>query len=161
MVSNEYTLIMWEVPPVIKIYEALGAVADGRLEVLGNTAKCYSSSGNKFYDISYSPEERAIMANDNGSYWQNHLGYPAVAFLLQTGVLAYKEDLAIYFKDVAWKDLNQKFNNNFDKTVEYIFANIEDDKIREIESYANGLLKDIELLNLTMLGKKQKPPTGY
>ncbi|MFZ1075166.1 MAG: hypothetical protein WAN50_02225 [Minisyncoccia bacterium] len=35
----------WKKPPVIKIYEALGAVADGRIEVDGNAAKVYSSSG--------------------------------------------------------------------------------------------------------------------
>jgi hypothetical protein len=29
----------WKEPPIIKIYEALGAVADDRVEVEGNSAK--------------------------------------------------------------------------------------------------------------------------
>src|ERR1700733_3253094 len=62
----------WKQPPVIKIYEALGAVADGRVEVSGDTAKVYSSTGNKFYDVTYDPAEQAIMTNDNGSYWKEN-----------------------------------------------------------------------------------------
>jgi len=47
----------WKHPPIIKIYEALGSVADGRVEVSGNTAKVFSSSGNKFYVVSYDPKK--------------------------------------------------------------------------------------------------------
>jgi len=92
---------MWKNPPIIKIYEALGSVVEERLEISDDTAKCYSSSGNKFYDITYSAEQKAIMVNDNGSYWNGYLGYPAIAFLLQTGVLEYTEDYASYFKNIA------------------------------------------------------------
>lgn len=152
---------MWKVPPVIKIYEALGAVVDGRLEISGNTAKCYSSSGNKFYDISYSPEQNAIMVNDNGSYWKGYLGYPAIAFLLQTGVLNLQEELAYYFKSIAWKDINQKFKNDFDKTIEYIFDGVDQSKRKEIGEYAEQLLEDIKKLSLSKLGEQQKPPSGY
>ena len=38
----------WKHPPIIEVYEALGAVADGRIELTQNEAKIYSSSGNKF-----------------------------------------------------------------------------------------------------------------
>jgi hypothetical protein len=34
----------WQHPPIIKIYEALGAIADGRVEINGMTAKVYSST---------------------------------------------------------------------------------------------------------------------
>lgn len=50
-----------------KIYEALGAVFDGRVEIDGNRAKVYSSSGNKYYDVGVDPDKNAIMANDSGS----------------------------------------------------------------------------------------------
>lgn len=152
---------MWNIPPIIKIYEAFGAVVDERLEVSGNTARCYSSSGNKFYDVSYSSQENAIMTNDNGSYWNGYLGYPAIAFLLQKEVLEYKPDLAIYFKDIQWKDINQKFKNDFDKSIEFIFRNIEKEKREEIEEYAYKILGNIENLKLSKLGERQKPPSGY
>jgi hypothetical protein len=38
------TTMKWRHPPLIKIYEALGAIADGRVEVNGMTAKVYSST---------------------------------------------------------------------------------------------------------------------
>lgn len=60
----------WKHPPITKIYEALGSVADERIELVGSSAKVYSSSRNKFYVVSYEPG--AIMANDNGSYWQGY-----------------------------------------------------------------------------------------
>jgi hypothetical protein len=77
----------WKTPPDTKIYEALGTVADGRVKVEGNTAKVFSSSGNKHYDVEYDPKASAIMANDNGSYWNGYLGYPAIAFLMATNVI--------------------------------------------------------------------------
>ena len=152
---------MWKTPPIIKIYEALGSVIDGRLEVAENSAKCYSSSGNKYYDIDYSPDDNAIMVNDNGSYWKGYLGYPAIAFLLKIGVLDYKNEYALLFKGIAWKDINQKFKNDFDKTIEYIFKEIDPVKRKEIEDYAEQLLADIKDLNLSKLGEMKKPPSGY
>jgi hypothetical protein len=153
---------MWKVPPIIKVYEALGAVVDDdRLEIAGNTAKCYSSSGNKFYDVTYSPEQNAIMVNDNGSYWKGYLGYPAIAYLLKIGVLEFRPELAGHFKGILWKDINQTYKNDFDKTVEYIFRDIDSARREEIEDYAKKLLKDIEALNLSKFGTRQKPPLGY
>ena len=59
---------MWNHPSKTKMYEALGAVADGRIEISGNNGKCYSSSGNKYYDITFDPESYKIMSNDNISF---------------------------------------------------------------------------------------------
>jgi hypothetical protein len=40
-------MTFWKLPPIIKVYEALGCIADGRIHVDGDSAKVYSSSGNK------------------------------------------------------------------------------------------------------------------
>jgi hypothetical protein len=77
----------WKPAPLIKVYEALGSIGDGRFEVAGNTAKVYSSSGKKFYDVMYDPIKQAITANDNGSYWVGYLGYPSIVLLLALGVV--------------------------------------------------------------------------
>lgn len=151
----------WGNPPIIKIYEALGSVADGRIEVSGNTAKVYSSSGNKYYDISYSPEEGAVMANDNGSYWKGYLGYPAIAFLFKVGVLEYKPRMAALLKGVKWKDINQKFKNDFEKTLAHIEDSLNEDEKRELSAYTLKIDADIANLNLSMFGPKTKPPEGY
>ncbi|MFA6315278.1 MAG: hypothetical protein WC648_02845 [Candidatus Paceibacterota bacterium] len=151
----------WKHPPIIKIYEALGSVADGRVEVDGNTAKIYSSSRNKYYDVLYDPNNGSIMTNDNGSYWKGYLGYPAIAFLMKIGSLSYDPDLAELLKGIAWKDINQKFKNDFDKTLEYILSDKTDDNRKRLEDYARKVDKEISDLNLNMLGKKVLPPDGY
>ena len=103
----------WKQPPFIKVYEALGAIADDRIKIDGNSAKVYSSSGNKFYTVSYDPAGSSIMCNDNGSYWAGYLGYPAIAYLLKIGVIPFDLSLANLLKDIAWKDINQDFKNDF------------------------------------------------
>lgn len=151
----------WEHPPIIKIYEALGAVADSRIEVAGNEAKIYSSSGNKFYTISYDPDTKAIMANDNGSFWKGYLGYPAIAFLMKIGVLPYEEEVGALLKDVKWKDINQQFNNDFNKTLDFILSSKSEIEKETLNQFATKIDAHIRELNLGMLGSKVKPPEGY
>ncbi|MDB5259832.1 MAG: hypothetical protein JWN37_63 [Candidatus Nomurabacteria bacterium] len=151
----------WKIPGKPKVYEALGVVADKRIEVSGDEAKVYSSSGNKFYDISYDASKNAIMCNDNSSYWKGDLGYPAIAYLMKVGVLEYDENLGELLKGVPWKDLNVKFKNNFDKTVEYILEKLTDREKQSFELYVEKIIEDIKELDLNLLGKKAKPPEGY
>jgi len=154
----------WKLPPNIKIYEALGAVADGRIEMVNDTeAKVYSSSRNKFYSVTYDPKTQAIMANDNGSYWQGYLGYPSIAFLMQTGAIRFDTKYAEALKDIAWKDINTKFKNDFDKTVEYIHELLggQGFSVEDFLEEVGNIQKQIEILNLSLLGKKTKPPVGY
>jgi hypothetical protein len=74
-------------PPKLKIYEALGAIIDERVEVDGMFAyqgRCASASTpRKWYVISYNPDTNVIVSNDSGSLNQGYLGYPAIAFLLK------------------------------------------------------------------------------
>lgn len=151
----------WNIPPLIKIYEALGAVANERVHVKGDTAKVYSSSGNKYYDVTYDAKQGAIMTNDNGSYWKGYLGYPAIALLLKKEILEYKGEVSQLFAGILWKDLNTKFKNDFEKTIGHIFNSFEESEQKQIETYAKELLASISNLDLKHLGKKQKPPEGY
>lgn len=151
----------WKTPPIIKIYEALGAVADDRIEMSGSTAKVFSSTRNKFYEVTYDPSTQAIMANDNGSYWKGYLGYPTIAFLMKTGVLEYKESLGRLMNGIQWKDINTKFKNDFDKTLELILKDISPSGRADLAKYAESTLMKIESLNLIHLGSKKTPPEGY
>lgn len=152
----------WIKPQPIKVYEALGTVADGRVHmaIVGRTARVYSSSGNKFYEVEYDPEAMAIMSNDNSSYWTGQLGYPSIAFLFSAGYLEYKPHLANLLKGIMWKDINQKFKNDFNKTLEYIETLLGDnrDKLRE---YVQDINSEIAKMDLSLLGGKRLPPEGY
>lgn len=151
----------WQIPPMIKTYEALGAIADERIEMAKNTAKVWSSSGNKFYTVEYDPDKLQIMVNDNGSYWKGYLGYPAIAFLMNKGLLPYNEKIALLLKGVRWKDLNHKFKNDFDKTTSHIFSTFTSEEKIDAGEFAKQVLNEITQLGLSLLGKKKKPPVGY
>lgn len=73
--------------------------------------------------MTYDPVTQAIMSNDNSSYWQGYLGYPAVAFQMKIGTISYNEKLGNLLKDVAWKDINQRFKNDLEKALEYFSLN--------------------------------------
>ncbi len=153
----------WKLPPKIKVYEALGAIGDGRVHVVGNTAKVYSSSGNKYYDVTYDATTQAIMTNDNGSYWQGYLGYPAIAFLCLKKNVVYDEKLSKALAGIHWKDINTQFKNDFDKTEKYIIEKLLTRGWIEtaISEEIHSVQKQIEKLELSLLGQKKKPPVGY
>jgi len=150
----------WKRPPITKIYEALGTVADGRVKVSGNDGQVYSSSGNKYYTIEFDGKN-SIMANDNASYWKGYLGYPAIAFLMSKGVLSYSDEIGGLLKGVMWKDINQKFKNNFEKALEYILSSKTKAQKRKLDDFVNKIEKEIINLNPSLLGKKVLPPEGY
>lgn len=153
----------WQTPPLIKIYEALGSVADGRIEVDGNGAKVYSSSGNKFYEVKYEPETSSITANDNGSFWKGYLGYPMITFLLAQNIVPLDAEIADWLKGFHWKDINQKFKNDFDKTEAYIREEMtkRGADLGRFDAYKDELMAAIEKLDLNKLSSTAKPPSGY
>ena len=148
---------------MIKLYEALGTLADARIEVHGNSAKVYSSSGNKYYEVEYDPINGAITANDNGSYWVGYLGYPSIAFLLATGVIHYAPELAQQLKGFAWKDINQKFKNNFDQTQEYVDAQVtaRGGDVKQFHQALGKVLEQVNAMKLSKLPTTKQPPKGY
>lgn len=146
----------WKIPPILKVYEALGAIGDQRVFVDGSKAEVISSDGNKKYDVVYSATENAIMANDNGSYWVGYLGYPSIAYLMQKGILKYNSLYGEALRGIEWKKLNAKNKNDYDLTQK------EADKIllknevnlNEFYIYLAEVMSKITNLNLNYLGKK-------
>lgn len=153
--------MVWKHPPLTKIYEALGAVADGRVKIEGCQATCYSSSGNKFYTITYDVADKAIMCNDNASYYHGYLGYPAIAYLITVGLLPYEAGIANLLKGVAWKDLNQEYNNDFERTLESILVKLDPVDRSNLDSFVSKIDAKISSLAFKQLGEKTKPPVGY
>jgi hypothetical protein len=151
----------WKHPSITKIYEALGAVADDRVEVSENTGKVYSSSRKKYYDISYDSTTDSIMSNDNSSYWTGDLGYPSIAFLMKNGVLSYDSDIASLLKGIAWKEINQKFKNDFDKALDFVLSSKTEDERKNLSDFVSKVDKEIKKLKLNLLGDKKIPPNGY
>jgi len=153
----------WSTPPAIKIYEALGAIADGRVEVDGNTAKVYSSSGNKRYEVIYEPQLKAITSNDNGSFWQGYLGYPMVAFLMLKKLISFDSKMAGWLKGIHWKDINTQFKYDFAKTEEFVRQEMQDRgaDLTSFDVFKDRVIAEIKLLGLNKLITNARPPEGY
>jgi len=116
----------WKLPPRVKIYEALGAVADDRVSISEpGTAQVVSSSGEKTYTVQWSPDLREINANDNASYWQGYLGYPIVAVLLALKVIAFNPADANSLAGIPWKTLNTQFKRDYDAVIAHVLQQVE------------------------------------
>lgn len=152
-------------PPVIKIYEALGAIADQRIEIIQGLfveAKVYSSSREKFYTVTYDAGNNAIMMNDNGSYWKWYLGYPGIAILLLQGDLPLNKEYAELLKNILRKEINTKNNNDFQKTQQQIDTMIIEKwvDIKSFHDYVQNIIDEINKKQYAYLGKKTLPPKG-
>lgn len=138
-------------------------MADSRIIIKDDEAEVLSSSGKKKYVVRYDPAGKAIMANDNGSYWQDYLGYPAIAYLLIKEIITYDTGIAGLFAGIAWKDINTKFKNDYQKTEAHVLAALKNKKndIGTIQQEIKKIYSQLAKLNLGKLGKKIKPPKGY
>jgi len=154
--------MIWKKPHISKIYEALTVIADDRMELNGNKAKCYLQSGDKFYDVKYDPVNGGMMSNDNTAYYTYSLSYPMIAFLMLIGKIPYEKKLLESFQDIYWEDINKKFKNDYDKSIKFVLGELKrngDDvefirrEIDKIYSFTCGL-------KIKTLGKLERPPKG-
>jgi len=106
----------WKMPPLIKVYEALGAIADRRVRLLDESrAEVLSSEGSKTYTVEIIG--KGVAANDNASYWQGYLGYPAIAVMIARGRLSADQASIDALGGIAWKELNRRYHNDYAKTL--------------------------------------------
>jgi hypothetical protein len=108
----------WKMPPLAKVYEAIGAIGDGRVTFESpQRATVLSSDGAKSYLVEIAEDGRTIGSNDNASYWQGYLGYPAIAVMLLRGLYQVRDDVITALTGVPWKQLNTRFRNDYVRTI--------------------------------------------
>ena len=153
----------WTNPPIIKLYEALGAIGDNRVRILDDHAEVDSSSRNKTYTVTYDLNRNAIRSNDNGSYWKEYLGYPAIAVLMLLEKVVYDSTFTEALANIPWKDINTQYKNDYDKVIAHVH-----DLCRESGTDVDALQLHIqEIANYLQshpfhkLGKRTPPPHGY
>lgn len=155
----------WLSPPSIKIYEALGSISDDRIELTSKkSARVYSSSRLKYYEVEFDRETNSITSNDNGSFYVGYLGYPSIALLFKLDFLSYNEEFAQVLRGIQWKDLNQTYKNDFEKVMKYVHEQYlipQSINIEEFESYIETILKEIEILKLNKFKSTNIPPKQY
>lgn len=153
----------WKDPHISKVYEALGCLADNRLEESDGEVKVYSSSRKKFYNVKYDKSKNEIMSNDNVSFYVGALGYPSIAYLMKLGELPFNDEFANALKDIPWKDLNVKNKNDFSKTIVEVDKIVEEKGVdmKEFRKFIEETLDAVKKKGLTFSLPKPRPPKAY
>lgn len=150
---------IWKIPPKIKIYEALGALSDDRVEIIDEAhARVWSSDRSKQYDVFYDVNLKGIIANDNGSYWQGYLGYPSIAFLMAQNKLPCDRKVTEMLSAREWKKLNVANNNDYEKTITLILSILNKKQREEILNHVEEIMKAIIEQEWLKLPRKKQPP---
>jgi hypothetical protein len=153
-------MTQWKMPPVAKVYEALSALADGRVRITRpGRAEVISSTGDKTYSVTWSDDGRQISSSDNASIWQGYTGYPIIAVLLATGRIPYNEAIGSQLAGVPWHDLNERFRRDYDAAVESVLQEIQRRSgAREaVVSQVDAIYRQLESLGLER-GPRRAPP---
>lgn len=148
---------VWHQPPIAKVYEALGSIADGRVTLASPTsAQVVSSSGDKSYTVEWADDFSWMKSNDNASFWQGYLGYPIVAVLLLRGKISYDKTVSEALKGVPWKRINTRNKNNYDKTINEVLEQAEKQGVSRDE-----IVKECERIHAELKNFKiEKPAQG-
>lgn len=152
---------VWKMPPIAKVYEALGAIGDGRVHLEdAHRARVTSSEGTKTYEVEISADGREISSNDNASYWQGYLGYPAIAVMLARGLIASPGEAVVRaLAAVPWKELNTRYRNDYDRTLADVLALAADRGCdpESIRKAAMAVLESVRML-APRRGARRRPP---
>jgi len=137
----------WKKPPVLKVFEALSAIADGRVnEISEGLAKVISSDRTKSYTVKWNSVTREVYSDDNASHWQGYLGYPGIAYLMKKGVLPFDAELAKQFAGIEWKKLNSRFREH-EKVINYLATEMHID-IETARMFADKVIASFSQLHL-------------
>lgn len=141
----------WDMPPLAKVYEALSAVADGRVRILSETsAEVLSSERDKTYTVKWSRDWRSVTSNDNATRWQGYIGYPIIAALLVAGRIAYDKRLGATLAGVPWHALNKQHKRDYAAAVEHVLRELAErgSDPNEIRAEARGIYDALAALQL-------------
>lgn len=103
---NSFMLL--RMPPRIKVLEAAGSVADGRVSRQGEAYRVVSSSGEvRVYTVKINDSK--VESDDNGTVYRGYVGYPIIAALMVEGRLHYDARIGEALKGIPWKKLNEQY----------------------------------------------------
>lgn len=151
-------------PHISKVYEALTAIADKRYELISDTQlKLHSSSRGKYYTITYDPQTKQIMSNDNTAYYTHSISYPMLTLLMLREDLHYDQSLLTPLNGIVWKDIMTKHKNDYDAGITEVLGLLKEKGV-DIDQLQLKVAKIyIQACSLTLrpLGPRQVPPKAY
>lgn len=138
-------------PPKIKVLEAAGAIADGRVQLLRGVspdrvdAVVVSSEGDRRYRVAVLREGDRIRvySDDNGTKLRGYVGYPIISVLMLTGVLPRDEAVENALKGIDWRRLNETYKK-YSVVEELVMKKAEEVVPRErIEGFRSRVLAEL------------------
>lgn len=140
----------FSLPPKAKVYEAITAVADGRVVFTGtHRASVESSARNKSYVVTWDESLSTFGSNDNGSYWRGYLGYPIIAVLIALRRIPCDQEVLGSLASVPWKVLNDKHRRNYDAAIAEALARISDHERNRIVATVEEIYQNLSSLELS------------
>jgi hypothetical protein len=108
-------------PPIVKVYEAIGALADRRVKDSGGrTVEVVASDGKTSYVVEIDEDGRVISASDNASYWQGYIGYPGIAVMIGRGLYQPSHATLEALRGIPWREINRQFRNDWTKVINQV-----------------------------------------
>ena len=155
-VRGGYSRAMYllRIPPQIKVLEAAGALADGRVEVdrKGSTiiARVKSSEGDKTYKVIVKRvlDGYLVYSDDNGTKYRKYVGYPIISVLMLVGVLPRDKEIEEALKGIPWRKLNEGYKRY--SLVEEVVTNMVKGKVspEKLKVFKVNILNELRKLRL-------------
>lgn len=144
-----------KMPPKIKILEAAGAVADGRIKKLDDKVfKVVSSEGDRVYNVYVDLDKKEACSTDNGTTYRNYVGYPIISSLFILGTLPYDALIGKSLANIDWRHLNETLKNY--ALVEKKVKEIARDRgvaPESIDKYVNEVYTQLKKIKLSKVDK--------
>jgi len=82
--------------------------------------------------------------------------------LMVLGRLDFHGRVAQALSGIAWKQINRRFRNDFDKAVESVLLNldVESGLRQRVASEVDKIFTQLETLDLEALPRRRRPPKG-
>ncbi len=138
-------------PPKIKVLEAAGAIADGRVQLIKGIsperveAVVVSSEGDRRYRVAVLREGDRIRvySDDNGTKLRGYVGYPIISVLMLNGLLPRDEAVENALKGIDWRRLNETYKK-YSVVEELVLRKAEEVVPRErIEGFRGKVLSEL------------------
>jgi hypothetical protein len=140
--------MLLKAPPRIKILEAAGALADGRVRPEQDHFRVVSSAGEvRVYTVRV--DGLNVASDDNGTTYRGYVGYPIIAVLMYQGKLPYEPRIGEALRGIQWKKLNDQYKNYslVEKLVLELAAQRGVD-VEEVERYVQRVMRELRSLRL-------------
>ena len=139
-----------KLPPRVKVLEALGSIADGRIEILNDKkARVKSSLGDRVYTVCVDVEKGIAYSDDNGTKYRKYIGYPIIALLMIKGLLPFNERIAKALSGIPWKSINERMKS-YKLVEQYVKLRVKSRGIepKEVDDYISKVLSELSKIKL-------------